>query len=265
MEIQTVKPVEFYKRKGIAIDNAVEEKYKSFFLLYNCFSDNAVVVIQPSTIFKPFIKRTLVKKENKTVKRHMLGILNVINTENYRKLLLKTKIFITSDNIKEIFTEILEKCTFQIFYLQIYTNLMKDLMNSFSDYEKNIALSVINDFAEKFLNNEYILTMPQSADAYHDFCTVQKNKMIIMAKNAILIEYMKNTDFIKVIDMVSYSTKIYEAFIDNISTNVEIADLLLHLMIELAKAGAVFDKHPIECLKTSKKIKFLIEDLLKLY
>ena len=37
----------------------------------------------------------------------MLGILNVMNTENYKKMLLKIKIYITTDNIKEIFEEII--------------------------------------------------------------------------------------------------------------------------------------------------------------
>jgi hypothetical protein len=266
MEIQIVKPIEFYQKKKTIIScKDVLEKYNKFFEEYNCFSENAIVFVQP--VIKPVIKRNVIHKphkEAKTVKRHMLGILNIMNTENYKKMLLKIKIYITTDNIKEIFQEIIEKCCYQIFYLQVYFQLLQDLMNSFSEKERIIALDVINEFVEEYMDNSYILKFSKTQDSYHDFCTIQRNKMLIMAKNSMIIELITKTDFVKNRNIKDYSETIFNEFLKYIKIQNEIADVLLNIMIELAKNGATFDIDDLTIIETCPKTKFLISDLVKI-
>lgn len=268
MEIQIVKPTEFHKRKSLVeIPGDIKEKYTKLFQQYNCFSDNAVIVIQPSVTFKQVAKKShpsILRKEPKTVKKHMLGILNVINDDNYRKMLLKTKIYINKDNIKEIFEEILDKCCYQIFYIHVYMSLIRDLMISFSEKEHTVAVSVVNEFILKFVSSGYLLEINKTEDSYHDFCILQKKKMSITAKNLMLIHLLETTDFVKVTTFKSYSDMIYSAFLSNIHINPEIADVLLQMLIELAKKGIMFNCSIMTQINSNQKLKFMIDDLMKI-
>jgi hypothetical protein len=196
------------------------------------------------------------------VKRMILGILNVINDNNYKKMVVKTKIMITQENIKEIITEILDKCVYQIFYLSIYSSLIKDLMNSFSEAEKLISQTCINNFFSIFLNQGYILEHPKSADVYHDFCIVQKNKMKILSKNLMLLDFLQTTKYINVITLANYSTLIYDAFMIEIKTDIDKADVLLQILFEMSKRNIIFDVEGMKAIKTSPKLQFMLDDII---
>jgi hypothetical protein len=268
-DILTVPPSDFFRRKDCAGDDLLTNKYKEFFTQYNCFSDAAVIVIQPSikqhnaSQHLQQQKKIFAKpRENKSIKKHILGILNVINNDNYTKMLIKTKILLNSTNLKEIFTEILEKCTLQIFYLNIYFNLINDILVSLNETDKQSVKSIINDFFKGYLDNQYILGIEKTGDAYHDFCMVQKNKMIILSKNLMLLEFIKNTDYINVTNLQTYSEMIFSAFLSHIDQNIDVADTLLQVMLELSKCGIKFDESQLVEINTIQKIKFIIDDIL---
>jgi hypothetical protein len=169
---------------------------------------------------------------------------------------------ITQENIKEIITEILDKCVYQIFYLSIYSSLIKDLMNSFSEAEKLISQTCINNFFSIFLNQGYILEHPKSADVYHDFCIVQKNKMKILSKNLMLLDFLQTTKYINVITLANYSTLIYDAFMIEIKTDIDKADVLLQILFEMSKRNIIFDVEGMKAIKTSPKLQFMLDDII---
>lgn len=263
-DIAIVKPNDFYKRKGVVIDKDIQERYKKLFQDYNCFSDNAIIVIQPNHKPLPPRKHASHRKEPKTIKRFMMGLLNVINIDNYQKLLLKTKMYINHENTKEIFEEILEKCSSQVFYMHIYFSLMRDLMNSFNESEREIALQVILSFADEFMKDGYVLKMPTgSHDSYHDFCMVQKQKMNILSRNMMMLEFMTKTDYLKSVDTASYADMIKQEFFKQLPINTEAADVLLQSMIEMARHGLVSAcKEEYASIQVNSKLKFLIADLI---
>lgn len=269
-DIVIVKPNDFYKRKGVAIDKEIQERYKKLFQDYNCFSDNAIIVIQPNNKPLPPRKhahRSHDRKEPKTTKRFMMGLLNVINVDNYHKLLLKAKMHINSENTKEMFGEILEKCSSQVFYIHIYTALMRDLMNSASDAERETALQVIRDFADEFLNEGYVLKPPAGGaqDSYHNFCMAQKQKMNILSKNTMMLEFLTKTEYLQAITLQAYLELIKREFFRQINTNVEAADVLLQAMIEIARYGAACaTAEDFFGLQVNSKLRFLISDLLEI-
>ena len=268
-DIIIVKPVEFVQRKDIAIDASIVEKYKSFFQQYNCFSDNAVVVVQP--VISKVIKRHPIasSKKDKSVKKIMLGILNVINETNYKKMLLKAKIFVSSDNLKEVFQEILEKCSFQVFYLSIYSSFIKDLVQSLSDSERQVAMNVINQFLSEFIKEGYMLQIPKTEDSYHDFCIMQKNKMLIVSKTMILIELSINTTYVTIVTLQAFTDKVFSDLLNEMNkpqNNSEIISTFLQILLELAKQNVHLDKSKlmdISTIQTNQKIKFMIIDLIR--
>lgn len=265
-DLLVVHPVEFYQHKDSTIDHAFVDKYKELFAKYNCFSENAVVIIQSATtnINKHKKYPNIIKKEQKTLKKQLLGILNVINEDNYKKMLLKTKILITTDNLKEVFTEILDKCVCQIFYLSIYSAFIKDLMGSLSDSERQMATTIINDFVNDFMNDGYIIQIPKTDNSYHDFCALQKAKMQIISKNLIILDFLNNSTLITVTSNPAYGNKIYSTFLNYINTNTEIADVLLQMMVDISKYDSTFyDKDVLSQIKTTNKLQFMIDSILK--
>lgn len=279
MDIVVIKPSEFYRRKGGSSERELETKYNQLFQQYNCFSDNAVVIIQANPVpqrhghghgSRKAVSASSAgaqqhKREPKTVRRYIMGILNVINADNYSKLMLKAKMYITRENLKEIFQEILEKCASQIFYLHVYSMLIRDLMASLSDAERDIALETIDGFANRFANEYgYILSVPKTNDSYHDFCMVQKQKMTIAARNQMILEFMTKTDFVKAIEAREYVRKIEREFFEQIYKNVDTADVLLQCMLEAARRGfrGEFDLASLSKIETGQKIRFMIRDLI---
>lgn len=255
------KPADFFAHKHVQIEDAILKKYKAFFEQYNCFSEQAVVLIQNTPAPKHAKKYpSTIKRENKTIKRTILGILNVINADNYKKMLVKTKILINTENITEIFTEILNKCVYQIFYFSVYFMFIQDLLNSLSDNERNTAKAIIRKFVEDFIDDGYIIEQTKTEDAYHDFCMLQKNKLAILSKNQMTIQFVNHMDFLQDINLQEFSNKIFNILVDTISVNNEYADVLLNLMLELKKYYT-FDMSIFKNIKTTNKLQFLINDI----
>jgi len=286
-DIIIIKPVEFYNRKDVVHDVIstikIQEKYANLFRDYICFSDTAVVVIQPNLPFK-IIKKSYNgnhhsshhhRKEPKTIKKFITGILNVMNSDNYKKMLLKIKIYINNNNIHEIFTEIIDKSISQIFYIKNYINLIKDLTQSLTEQDRSIGIEIINKFIFTFINEkQYILDVPDilptshTSDQYNNFCKTQKMKTIILSKHAMIIELLQQTTIINTdtLTMQDYCYLIYNSFMEYININNEIADILLQMLIELSKQGQRFN---CEYFKTiivnNAKINFLIQDLIDIH
>lgn len=266
-DLLVVHPAQFLKHKESTIDHAFVDKYKALFAKYNCFSENAVVIIQSanSNINNKQKKYpNIIRKEQKSLKKQLLGILNVINEENYKKMLLKTKILITSENLKEVFTEILDKCVTQVFYLSIYSAFIKDLMASLSESERQMAIRIINDFVTDFMNGAYIINVGKTDNAYHDFCAFQKAKVQILSKNMIVLDFINNSHFITSTSLNSYGAQIYKAFMEHIHGNVDVADVLLQMMVEISKYDSLFfDVDELSKIKTTNKLQFMIDSILK--
>lgn len=291
-----IKPVEFYSRKDAVHDVLstikIQEKYANLFKDYICFSDTAVVVIQPNLPFK-IIKKSYNgnhhgqhhssqnsshhnRKEPKTVKKFITGILNVMNSDNYKKMLLKIKIYINNNNIHEIFTEIIDKSISQIFYIKNYINLIKDLTQSLTEQDRSIGIEIINKFVSTFINDkQYILDVSpmnspsnHTSDQYNKFCKTQKMKTIILSKHAMIIELFQQTNLINAdtLTMQDYCYLIYNSFMEYINIDNEIADILLQMLIELSKQGQKFNCEYFKTITVNNsKINFLIQDLIDIH
>ena len=290
-DIIIIKPVDFYSRKDIVHDVPstikIKEKYAKLFQDYICFSDTAVVVIQPNLPFK-IIKKTYNnshqghhsqhasqhasqhhRKEPKTVKKVITGILNVMNSDNYKKMLLKIKIYINNSNIHEIFTEIIDKSISQIFYIKNYINLIKDLTQSLIEPDKTIGIEIINKFIFNFINEkQYILDISPISDTYNNFCKTQKMKTTILSKHTMIIELFQHTNLIShdTLTMQDYCYLIYNSFMEYININNDIADILLQMLIELSKQGQKFNCEYFKTITVNNsKINFLIQDLIDIH
>ena len=94
---------------------------------------------------------TYADRKPKDLNKIILGILNVLNNDNYHKMFTKIRLMKNEHNISKIILEILDKCSIQVFYLNIYMRLIEDIVNICSDIESKIAIEAIN----KFVNYTY--------------------------------------------------------------------------------------------------------------
>lgn len=258
------------------LTNELLEKYNKL-LGFDCFSNKIIYKDKPYRCLndkKNFRNR---ERDNrrKPIERVILGILNIINNDNYDRILNKLRLVATEENITNIINEILNKCCSQFFFMKVFLKLIIDLVNVTGYHE--IMMVNINNFIDSFvLNNEYlyIKNVEDKKTDYDNFCNDQKHKSYTLAKNLLIFELLK-TNICTGIDMDRYI--LY--FFDNLkNTNTEDHyhnDLLLNILLDILKKTNVEVNQDIyielhdyfqeyKNIVSSKKIEFLIVEILDL-
>lgn len=123
------------------------------------------------------------------MKRKLKGLLNIINKNNYKKVIIKIKSLITVDNAKDVYEILLATTCTQVFYIAIFINIIMDLTEHMNE-TKQICDIVLSEFIENFIyNREYIvMSNVENQEDYDIFCRQQKQKCLITAKNLVIIE-----------------------------------------------------------------------------
>lgn len=289
------------KRSDVDKDSAIYKKYGSLFLKYQCFSNTYINLFTPpkgngefsykntnnnhnhssggrynnNYNKKPhhFIedRNPFLSKKPKELSKIILGILNVLNNENYNKMIAKIRLLKSDVNIEDIIVEILDKCCLQVFYLNIYMRLVQDIINLCTEAEKKIALASINKYVDNYIDNsewknEYIKS--ENEEDYNAFCGSQKLKSTLIAKNMMANRLMTMFELNRTVN--DYALLI----INDLKVHLEIKNenvciILIQMLIYMSKTvkdiiKKLFDIDNVYIYTrvTGSKIKFIIDEFL---
>lgn len=278
-------------KEADAIITTIQEKYNEIFKKYPCFSATQVNSFIPTTKSieqqqfyrnysnnkKQFHKENesinpFISKKPKELERIILGILNVLNHSNYNKMLTKIRLIKSDNNIAIIINEILQKCSMQIFYINIYMKLLKDIINLCTDQEKKIVFENINLYVNQYIilnewMNEYIINID---DEYNSFCIKQKQKATLIAKNIMIYNLITLFNLTK--NIKDYSMIIINDLKLNIENKNEDCSILLFQMLifitktekKIIKEIGNWDFDYIHSKISSNKFKFIVEEFIAL-
>jgi len=242
--------------KNIETDINIKEKYKLLFDKFECFSN----IIQRNNIKKHHhhhhhISLPNPNKKPKDITRTITGLLNILNNTNYNKIFMKLKLQIQNDNIVYIMNEILNKSVLQIFYLDIYTKLITDIINFF--YNKELLYEILKNFILSYLC-EHNFDISEENIEYNDFCLNQKKKLGIISTNKLILNIIKCYPHIMDI-------KVYSRYIDNF-INTSRLHVLVPIITDIVVIMDYKDFNNLHLLtkgdNISQKSKFMITDLL---
>jgi hypothetical protein len=200
---------QFLSRKGKALtDDILDNKYKELFGSYACFHTTTLPLpsntphvsstsshnnhhhhkrYPPSNNRRfPQVSKPPISKP-KTIPRMITSILNVINKDNYHKVLTKLRLLKNESNIELIAEEILQKSAMQVFYQKLYCELLKDILSMCCPIERSLMLHKIEHFVMSFIEKKDWLTHHAQDDDYEEFCVAQKQKTRVLASNDLVM------------------------------------------------------------------------------
>ena len=278
-------PKEFYEAKdSIKVSECLTEKYLKIFQNYECFLPHCKVASTSQCKSVPFKTISSKKKTggfhevheksfsgNKPIEKTILGILNVVNASNYAKNLNKIRFNSSEKTIEVIISEILHKCCLQIFYVNIFIKLIKDMisLSGYSDIIKTKIKMFVGTFSQN--EDELILKKPTTVEKhteYDIFCLEQKFKNYSIAKNT-LINYLHAERLILDFDINEY--------FNNFCSKVEYtsSDIIVQILIQIIKINSKDIQIELkQSLKDSllkmhnnvinMKLNFLIQELINM-
>ena len=247
---------DFLLIKNIETDLNIKNKYKNLFDKFDCFSN--VIVLRNTKKHITHNHHNSTPNPNRKprdITRIITGLLNILNNTNYNKIFVKLKLLIQNDNIVYIMNEILTKAVLQIFFIDIYSKLIYDIISFF--YNKEIIFEVLSNFIVSYLS-ENNFDIPEETIEYNDFCMNQKKKLTIISTNKLILYIIKYYPHIMDI-------KTYSRYIDNFITTSR-----LHVLVPIINDIVVYmnfkDFNNLHLLtkgnNISKKSEFMITDLL---
>lgn len=262
------------------INSELLEKYNKL-LGYDCFS-NKIIYNNKDKAYRCLNDKKnfrIRERDNrkKPIEKVILGILNIINNDNYDKILNKLRLVATEENITNIINEILNKCCSQVFFMKVFLKLIIDLVNVTGYHE--IMISNINNFIDSFvINNEYLYIKNNEVEDkktdYDNFCNDLKHKSYILSKNLLIFELLKTGR------CTEMDKDIYILYFFNNLKNINEKDhyhndLLLNILLDILKQKNVIIAQDIyielynyfETYKkiiSSKKIEFLVVEIIVL-
>ena len=217
--------------------------------------------------------------KKKDLNKIMMGILNVLNHDNYNKMLNRIRLLKTDTNITAIINDILQKCSLQAFYLNIYIKLLHDILSHCTECERNNAIETINTYVKTYIDSrEWMqLAVGDSCTEYDAFCDSQKQKSIVIAKNMILCElfkrfdlHMKQDEYIESLEN-SLDSLCQSSICREDSMHEEKAVVIVQMVTYLVRSNHSKKQTTFQTLihkseawqetVISKKLKFLLEDL----
>lgn len=201
----------------------------------------------------------------------ILGYLNIINQSNYDRIWMKIYRSIDETYAEKITSEILQQCTKQIAYKDIFLRLLQDIYNK-TDNEKirKIISSTVDDFLESYLQSKDFVIKLERETNYDHFCNQQKHKVIVLSKNSINLRLIE-------ISMVSTTmddyTRVFQDHLNDMLCDDDI-DYYLDIMIDIlgdilrsSLSGSrqlicVNSEKLIQRTESNQKLKFMVEDLM---
>jgi hypothetical protein len=286
-DIIIINPSEFIERRSnIDIESSIYIKYEELYKKYSCFSNTQVILPRTDYAFKGNNRYNnkkghfndersnyMEKRPPKELNKIILGILNVLSNDNYDKMFKKIKIIKSESNIGKILLEILDKCSVQVFYLNIYMRLIEDLLDVCNEIEKKTAIEIIDNFVNNYIDNsewlnEYINDAKD--DDYNSFCNSQKLKSLLIAKNMMVNRLMMMFKLEKTVDdYVQIIINDLKKTLDEKNENVCI--IIIQMMIYMIKTLKALikrlfdiDQKYIYTRITGSKTKFIIDEFLPL-
>jgi hypothetical protein len=286
-DIIIINPSHFFeKRLELDKETSIYKKYDDLFKKYQCFSNTQINLFVPPKNDYSFKgnnrynnkknhfndeRPTYADRKPKDLNKIILGILNVLNNDNYHKMFTKIRLMKNEHNISKIILEILDKCSIQVFYLNIYMRLIEDIVNICSDIESKIAIEAINKFVNYYIDNsewmnEYIAI--DKDDEYNSFCNSQKLKSLLIAKNMMINRLMTIFNLEKSVEEYGY------IIITDLKKTLELKNenvciLLIQMLIYMLKTvkplvKKIFDiDHKyIYSRVVGSKTKFVIDEFL---
>lgn len=291
----------FLKRKNIIIQEEltnIQKKYKEIFIKYPCFSAiqvNSFISTNNKSTDQQFNRsrsnthingynnkkhfykeddkiNPRISKKPKELEKIILGILNVLNDKNYNKMLTKIRFLKSDNNIAIIINEILDKCSMQIFYVNIYMKLLNDIVNLCTELEKKITFENMNLYINKYIisnewMNDYIINIE---DSYNSLCTNMKKKKTLVAKNIMIYNLIKLFNLDK--NIKHYVTILINDLKLNLDNEKEEISIIIFQMIifitktekKLIKEIGILNHKYLYSKILSNKLKFTIEEFLEL-
>lgn len=294
-DIITINRNVFLEKKHNEINHITKIKYDDIYKTYQCFT--VTTLIPPPSLVKYhednnriFKNRKRIERKDesyftnrkKDIHRTILGIYNVLNHDNYNKMLSKMRLIKNETNISLIVNDLLDKCTIQIFYLNIYIKFLHDIEELCTPQERLIVINCFNTFINDYVSkhewiNEKII---ESYSDYNAFCDSQKRKNIIIAKNIILCNLLNLYDdlSISIDDYIIHLVNDLKTLcfadnkVDNDDCNII---LIVQMILDIIKSYKNYNnqvdfqmlKENLDEIKntiSNKKLQFLIEDLAKI-
>jgi hypothetical protein len=217
---------------------------------------------------------------NAVVKRQLKGLLNIINKNNFSKIVKKIKVYVAEDVLDVITNIILDTACCQVFYISIFYNLLMEVKNFVDETGKDIIDSQIQKYVNDYIGDELYLykkiqddgqTSPENK--YHEFCIVQKHKSLATSRHHVVMEMIKNNHcndwtLQSYCDNLCYTITNLEYTImdDNLEVNIDI-------MISMIKDLKIRDKSvrisqtTLNSIKSllhnSQRLQFMMEDISK--
>lgn len=292
-EIITINRNVFIEKKINKINEIIKAKYDDIYKIYQCFT---VTTLIPPSIVKYHEDNRVYKNRKKIEKKEesyftnrkkdlhktVLGIFNILNRDNYNKMLSKMRLIKNEVNIAFIINDLLDKCTIQIFYLNIYIRFLYDIEKLCTPQERLLVVNCFNVFIKDHVNKREWITekIIESYSDYNAFCDSQKRKNIILAKNKILCNLfnMYNDLDIGIDDYIIQLVNDLKSLcfsdnkVDNDDCNII---LIVQMILDIIKSYKQYNnqinfqilQESLDDIKntiSNKKLQFLIEDFAKL-
>jgi hypothetical protein len=236
--------------------------------------------IRPSKPITKVFDSSLTNDPMGEVKKKLKGLLNIINKNNYKKVVSKVKVILTLENAQTVYEIILANTCNQVFYINVFIVLIMELI-AFLPTTQEICRTVVNTFIENFIyKKEYMMIYNDVLDStnsdYNVFCAQQKHKSMITSKNLVIVEFLKKS-FSKKWTVQSYADGLLES-LNNIQTDAIInssisletnTDIILTLLKDLKNVDKKIklDTAIIARLLNysyNQRITFMVQDIISL-
>lgn len=280
-DIIVISLEEFNKIKNtITLDLQIKEKYEGLFNKYDCFfktniGNNGVIPKKGQSTYSKkepvfeVMSKTHYPKKIKTTSQEVTGLLNIMNRQNYSKVLSKFRFLLSKENIQSVMKEILIKCCLQIVYKDLYIRLILDI-TELSGYDDVIRSSLALFFDDYISKKQIVFCGNNKTDIceYDIFCNQQKHKSITLARNILFLDLFKHK-LLKV-DINHYIQYIIECVDQHLNDEYHldiILSIILHIMDSsfdiseenLTKIINILDNITINC--PNKKILFTLDNI----
>lgn len=278
-------PEVFYARKdGVEILPETRARYDALFQTMDCFhvttsfapkkhvGNGGVPPHKKSGFFAdskrqhakhPIVPgKTMIKKINSTEKIHLKKvkcILNVMNKANYGKQINKLKFVIEDQNIEEIIPLIIDTGVMQIFYIDLYINMLRDITQQ--HVIDNYAVVFAKKFLEERLNRTY---MDDTLTEYDRFCLDQKHKTIMVSTGIMIVHLIEAGLF-----SCDINTFLKDLLSKCDGCNEIISDIVLQILTDAKKSCRSIvgflreNKATIVNIATCTKLRYTVEELLQ--
>lgn len=290
----------FSDRKAtIMVGDIIKSKYEEIYKTFQCFTANAFIApliinkihednhkgFKGNRNFKQRPERreeSYFSNKKKDLHKIVLGIFNVLNHDNYNKMLSKIRFLKNETNIIYIINDLLNKCALQIFYINIYIKFLHDIVTLCTPQERLLVIDCFNTYIKGYIDQSDWINgkIVDSCADYNAFCDSQKRKSIILAKNMILCHLFNLYDELEftIEDYINHLINDLKkiCFSDAKTDNEEYnCILIVQMIIDMIKSFKKYNNtvdlqilvdsfDDIEKTLNNKKLKFLLEDLAKL-